>query len=314
MPLPHFFALFYPSLQPTPARTKAPTSQSPHTESRGATGLVGRALVQELQEHAYQISVLALSEASVLQLQSQGDGVRVVRGSLDDLATLKAKAAWKDIDGVIHLAFIHKSDQYAQSSEVDAKAIAALGDGLREVASESEGRRNAKALVASSAVAVDAQGSDGVAREADAPLDVFRVEAKQLLWRRQCLAPTVHCDDDKAFVRILNNSTLTHWKAVYVYLITWSAVHPRDFASLYRLAFEAARKGKSIVYHGVDECRVPFKSIAETIARKTDSNTQLFSPHQCLPVHRLVDSFRTPCLNPHTAIGLAKSSAGTPHK
>ncbi|EOR04238.1 hypothetical protein J056_002316 [Wallemia ichthyophaga EXF-994] len=150
---------------------------------RGATGLVGRALVHELQEHAYQISVLALSEANVLQLQSQGDGVRVVRGSLDDLATLKAKAAWKDIDGVIHLAFIHKSDQYAQSSEVDAKAIAALGDGLREVASESEGRRNAKALVASSAVAVDAQGSDGVAREADAPLDVFRVEAKQLLWR-----------------------------------------------------------------------------------------------------------------------------------
>ncbi|TIB37637.1 hypothetical protein E3P86_02093 [Wallemia ichthyophaga] len=69
------------------------------------------------------------------------------------------------------------------------------------------------------------------------------------------LAPTVHCDDDKAFVHILNNSTLTHWKAVYVNLITWSAVHPRDFASLYRLAFEAARKGKSIVYHGVDECR-----------------------------------------------------------
>ncbi|TIB61934.1 hypothetical protein E3P78_02569 [Wallemia ichthyophaga] len=120
------------------------------------------------------------------------------------------------------------------------------------------------------------------------------------------LAPTVHCDDDKAFVHILNNSTHSLEGGV--------SVHPRDSASLYRLAFEAARKGKSIVYHGVDECRVPFKSIAETIARKTDSNTQLFSPHQCLPVHRLVDSIRTPCLNPHPVIGLAKSSAGTPHK
>lgn len=255
---------------------------SPSVFITGATGLVGSALVKELQQHNYKITALARSDASAAKLQSQG--ISVVRGSLTDVGVLQEAASRPDIDGVIHLAFIHKFDEYAKSAEIDAAAIAAFGEALKG---------SNKALVVSSAVALDAAASDGVARETDRPLDGFprRSESIALELRTHGitpavirLSPTVHSgDEDKAFIRILINSALTHKKAVYIEPSTWSAVHVKDAASLYRLAFEAAVKGKSGVYHGVAEGNVPFKTIAQTIAKKTGTIFEAASPEDAAP-------------------------------
>ncbi|TIA87060.1 hypothetical protein E3P99_03424 [Wallemia hederae] len=249
----------------------------------GATGLIGSAVVRELQQHGYAISALARSDASATKLASQG--VNVVRGSLENTAILKAAASEPSIDGVIHLAFIHDFANYATSADVDAHAIAAFGEALK-------GTR--KALLVSSVVAgLDAKADDGIARETDSPLPSFprKSETTALQLKESGitpvsvrLAPTVHAGaDDRGFMRILMNSALTHKKAVYVEPSHWPAVHADDAASLFRLAFEAAMKGRSAIYHGVAEQGIAFKEIAEAIARKTGTTAALLPAEEAFP-------------------------------
>ncbi|TIA88069.1 hypothetical protein E3P99_02793 [Wallemia hederae] len=257
----------------------------------GATGIIGSVVVRELLQHGYTIRALARSEASAKKLESQG--VNVVRGSLEDTALLRATASDPSIDGVIHLAFVHDFDQYATSANIDVQAIAAFGDALK-------GTR--KALVVSSAVAgLDIKSEDGIARETDLPLANFpRQSESTALQLKEIgvtpvsirLAPTVHAGaEDKGFIRILVNSAIKHQKAVYVEPSTWSAVHVDDAAALYRLAFEAAIQGRSGVYHGVAEQSIPFKDIAEAIARKTGTTAALLPADEAYPYINFLGQF-----------------------
>src|SRR5208337_990961 len=92
----------------------------------GATGFIGSAVVQELLQAGHTVTGLARSDRGADQLRAAG--AKVHRGTLEDLATLKAGAA--AADGVIHLAFGHTFPGFLFAPGKDAKAIAALGSVL----------------------------------------------------------------------------------------------------------------------------------------------------------------------------------------
>src|SRR5579875_3321673 len=92
----------------------------------GASGWIGSAVVPELIDAGHQVLGLARSDKSAEAVTAAG--AEVVRGTLDDLGTLRAAAA--DSDGVIHLAFIHNMTQIEDSVIADRRAIETMGAAL----------------------------------------------------------------------------------------------------------------------------------------------------------------------------------------
>ena len=92
----------------------------------GASGFIGSAIVEDLLAAGHQVVALARSDTSAKLLESRG--VEVLRGSLDDLDSLKQGAA--NSDGVIHCAFIHDFTDYASSVKKDQLAIQTFGAAL----------------------------------------------------------------------------------------------------------------------------------------------------------------------------------------
>src|SRR5882724_8453103 len=90
----------------------------------GATGFIGSAVVKELIAAGHQVLGLCRSDEKAAALA----GAEVVRGSLEDLDSLKEGAARSD--GVIHLAFNHDFSKFVANCEDDRRVIKALGSVL----------------------------------------------------------------------------------------------------------------------------------------------------------------------------------------
>ncbi|MFJ8822713.1 SDR family oxidoreductase [Streptomyces sp. NPDC102467] len=240
----------------------------------GASGWIGSAVVPELIGAGHQVVGLARSDASAGALAEAG--AEVVRGTLDDLDTLRDAAAASD--GVIHLAFQHDiafSGGFEAAADADRRAIDAFGEALAgsdrpfliasgvlglvpgRVATERDGQAGAPLGDHPSGPAKRMANAHAVAALADRGVRSSVVR----------LPPTVHGDGDHGFLSTV--VSVARDKGVSAYIgdgaNRWPAVHRSDAAHLFRLALESAPAGSTL--HAVADEGVPIRSVAEVIGR-----------------------------------------------
>jgi nucleoside-diphosphate-sugar epimerase len=227
----------------------------------GASGFVGSAVVQELQQAGHQVLGLARSDASAQAITAAG--AEVLRGNLTDLDSLKRGAA--AADGVIHLAYNHDFSQYEAAAVTETNAIGAMGSVL--VGSD-------RPLVVTSGFAGFAPGH--LATEEDMPAVAVRTSEQAVLAlvsqgvRASVvrLAASVHdAGDHHGFVPYLIGLARQKGEAAYLGegLNRWPAVHRLDAARLFRLALEQGQAGAR--YHGVGDEGIAFRDLAAVIGQ-----------------------------------------------
>jgi nucleoside-diphosphate-sugar epimerase len=233
----------------------------------GASGWIGSASVTELIAAGHQVLGLARTEeaaAKVAQL-----GAEVVRGSLDDIAGLRAAAA--RAEGVVHLGYNHDFSQMAAAAQTDRAAIEAFA----QILAGSGG----PLLIASGTLGL-ATGKVGTERDMPNPAAHPRVaNAAYTLGLAERgiramvvrFAPTVHgAGGDHGFVATL--ARIARAKGVSAYigdgLNRWPAVHRLDAGKLVQLAIDKAPPGA--VLHAVAEEGIATRDIAGAIGKFLD--------------------------------------------
>ena len=228
----------------------------------GASGWIGSASVKELIAAGHHVLGLARSDdaaAKVAQL-----GAEVVRGSLDDLAGLRAAAA--RAEGVVHLGYNHDFSQMAAAAQTDRAAIDAFADVLQG--------SGGPLLIASGTLGLS-PGRAGT--EADMPnaavhprtgnaaytLGLAERGIRAMVVR---FAPTVHgAGGDHGFVAVL--ARIAREKGVSGYIgdgrNRWPAVNRLDAGKLVQLAVDKAAPGS--VLHAVAEEGIATRDIAQAL-------------------------------------------------
>lgn len=238
----------------------------------GASGHIGSAVVPELLRAGHQVVGLARSDASAGALAAVGADVH--RGDLDDLDGLRQAAA--AADGVIHLAFKHEwmlSGDFLGAVAADLRAVEAIGAAL-----EGSGKpfvSTSGTLMLALAGITGRAGTEHDALESgpriDAENTVIALAERGVRSSAVRLPPLVHSTlDHHGFAPTLIG--IAREKGVSGYVgdgdNRWPAVHTLDAARVYRLALEQAPAGSRL--HAVGDAGVPFREIAETIARHLD--------------------------------------------
>jgi nucleoside-diphosphate-sugar epimerase len=233
----------------------------------GASGFIGSAVVRELIQAGHQVTGLARSESAAAVVATAGATVH--RGSMEDLASLRAGAA--AADGVIHTAFNNISEtttNIADAIEANVHAIEALGEALA-----GSGRplavTSGTALIAPGRVVTEDDVPDAGSFNALAPAEAAALSFAERGVRASVVRfpLTVHGEGDHGFIPAI--IAIARDKGVSAYpgdgSNRWSAVHRLDAARLFGLALEEAPAGTRL--HGVADEAVPFRDIAAVIGR-----------------------------------------------
>lgn len=228
----------------------------------GATGWVGKVVVDELLQGGHRVLGLARTAEKAKGLEARG--AEVLRATLDDVDRLAEAAAASD--AVIHLAFNHDFSRMAENSAQERRAIEAMGSAL--VGTD-------RPLLVTSGLAMLAPGR--IATESDVPPPphphfprVNQVAAAALAERGVRvgvvrLATTVHgMGDHHAFLSLLAKLARETGVSAYVEdgANRWPAVHVSDAGRLYRHVLEAGAPARA--YHATAE-DVPFRAIAMAV-------------------------------------------------
>jgi nucleoside-diphosphate-sugar epimerase len=244
----------------------------------GGSGWIGSAVLPELIRSGHEVVGLARSDASAAALAAAG--AEVVRGTIDDIDTLRDAAAASD--GVIHLAFMHDvafAGGFARAADADRLAVETFGDVLAgsdrplviasgtlgvapgRIATERDGHDVDPALVALGAGPATRHGT------AELALSLASRGVRSSVVR---LSPTNHGKGDHGFMATL--VAIARDKGVAAYVgdgsNRWPAVHRLDSAHLFCLALESAPAGSTL--HGVADEGVPIRDIAQVIGRHLD--------------------------------------------
>lgn len=241
----------------------------------GATGFIGSRIVPELISAGHQVLGLARSDTGAQSLAAAG--AQVQRGDLEDLESLRTGAAASD--AVLHVAFRHDWARFAESCDLDKRAIQAIGDVL-------EG--SSRPFIVTSGIGV-AQGR--TATEDDPPIPpsaayprASEATAVALLERAVHASvmrlPQVHDTEKQGLITPLIAVARARGVSAYVGEGNnrWPAAHVSDVARLYRLALE---KGTAEArYHAVAEEGVSLKDIATAIGHGLNVPVISISPEQ----------------------------------
>ena len=254
----------------------------------GASGHIGLPVVRDLLAEGHHVVGLARSDASAEKVASAG--AEVQRGTLDDLDGLKEAA--RNADGVIHLAFKHDlalaGGDFMGALKADLSAVEAIGDALAGSGKPFVNTTGTMLLAHS------VQGRAGTEEDAGAEGGNPRVASENLslaLAQRGVrtsimrLSPTVHSSlDHHGFIPMLVAAARKNGFSSYVGegAARWPAVHTLDAARLYRLALESAPAGSRI--HAAAEEGVPFRAIAEAIARGLNLPAKSIPADQAAPI------------------------------
>jgi len=251
----------------------------------GASGWIGSAAVPELVDAGHQVTGLARSDASAAALTAAG--AEVVRGTLDDLGTLRGAAAASD--GVIHLAFKHDiafSGGFQDAADADRRAVETFGEVLAGsgrpfiIASGLlglvPGRVSTERDGLDPGSAAHLSGGPGT-RLATAHL-TLALAARDVRSSVVRLPPTVHGEGDHGFMATLVGIARDQGVSGYVGdgSNRWPAVHRLDAAHLFRLALEQAPAGS--VLHAVADEGVPIRAIADVIGRHLNVPVAAIAP------------------------------------
>ena len=228
----------------------------------GGTGYIGSAVVKELIGSGHEVIGLARSSESKQRLEELGG--TATHGSLEDLGSLKRGA--ENADAVIHLAFVHNFADFAASAEKDKTTIEALGKAL--VGTN-------KPFIVTSGVPSSMDGHSITENDISDPRTPRVSEQAALPFaergvRVSIVRPSrfVHGGGLYSFATYLIN--IAQEKGVSAYVGDGAnrlhAVHRSDLAVLYRLALEKGENGAK--YQGVGDFSVPFRDIADAIAKR----------------------------------------------
>ena len=227
----------------------------------GATGFIGTVVVRELIDAGHQVIGLARSDAGASSLRRLGANVKVHRGDVEDLESLRSGAVASD--GVIHTAFVHDFARFKEVCEIDRRAIETLGVALAG---------SDRPLIVTSGTGV-AHTPGRLTTEEDAPNSPVPRIASAAKGVRVSVMRLSQIHDPVKQGLITQLIALARAKGVSAYvgdgLNRWPAAHRLDAARLYRLALEkAAEKNTTGVrYNAVAEEGVPLREIAEVVGQ-----------------------------------------------
>lgn len=247
----------------------------------GASGWIGSAVVAELLEHNHQVLGLARSDASAEAIAAAGSEVR--RGEVTDLAVLRAAA--RECDGVVHLAFRHDvafSGDFETAVASDHAAIETIGDALAgtdkplAIASGLAGLR-AGEIATEDDRPQPTPGAGGRVINERTALALAKRGVRSMSVR---FAPTVHGAGDHGFIASIVAADREHGAAAYVGNgdNRWPAIHVTDAARLVRLGIERAPAGS--VLHAAGEQGIAFREIAEAIGPRLQLPTTSLAAEQ----------------------------------
>jgi nucleoside-diphosphate-sugar epimerase len=243
----------------------------------GASGWIGSATVDELLAAGHEVAGLARSDASAAALEAKG--VRVRRGDLDDLASIRAGA--EGAEAVIHLANKHDWSNPAASAAAERAAVQTIGDALAGT--------DRPFLLASGVAGLTQGGVPCAETDAspfhgpDSPRGGSENLALEFIDRgvgtvSLRFSPTVHGAGDHGFIAAI--AAVAREKGVSGYpgdgTNRWAAVHVSDAARLVALGLAKAPAGARL--HAVAEEGVPTREIAEAIGRAFDLPVASIAP------------------------------------